>query len=211
MLTAVTTALAHRLCGKPLTIATADPAAIAAVREGLVCELRLAPPLHVSEHDAYLLVEPAAADAPVASDTEAPSLLSRALVVEGGLSVQRGRAVLGIVNRWDPLALVQEKPFDATVRLRPNVDLLPQLNRLPFACCSTASHLFDRRGLERVVRARSFVGTSWAPDLPDGEEGDGDATWVWSRRAVGAVHVHLAVLGEYEERYALINPVRVRL
>jgi hypothetical protein len=131
--------------------------------------------------------------------------------VEGTLTVQRGRAVLRIANRWEPLALVQDKPFDATVRLRPGSDIVPQLNELPFARCSTAARLFDRRGLERIVRRRSYVGPSWAPELPDGEEGDADASWVWSRRTPGAVHVHLAVLGEYEERYALVNPVRVRL
>lgn len=211
MLTAVTTSLSHRLCGKPLSIAEADPGAIAAIREGLVCEIRLAPPLHVSEHDVYLLVEPLAADVPDEASAETPALLSRALVVEGTLTVQRGRAVLGVAHRWDPLELVQDKPFDATVRRRPNVDLVPQLNRLPFACCSTASLLFDRTGLERVVHRRNFVGTSWAPELPEGEDGDADATWVWSRRTASAVHVHLAVLGEYEERYALINPVCVRL
>ncbi len=120
-------------------------------------------------------------------------------------------AVLAVANRWDPFTLIDEKPFDATVRLRPDADLVPQLNRLPFACCSTAARLFDRHGLESVVRRRNFVGTSWAPELPEGEEGDADATWVWSRRTASSVHVHLAVLGEYEERYALINPVRVRL
>ena len=211
MLTAVTTSLAHPLCGKPLTIAVADAGAIAAVREGVLCELRMRPPIHVSEHDAYLLVEPGAIDTPGDSEAAAPALLERGLVVMGTVEVRRGRAVLAVNERWEPLALVHDKPFDATVRLRPNVDLLPQLNRLPFAHCSTAARLFDRRGLDRVVRARSFVGLSWAPELPEEEEGDADPTWVWSRRTSSAVSVHLAVLGEYDERYALINPVRVRL
>lgn len=211
MLTAVTTSLVHWLCGKPLTIATADAAAIAALREGLVSELAITPPIHVSDHDAYLLVEPQGADVPLTPSTDAPALLLRALVVEGTLARQRGRVMLSVADRWEPLALVDEKPFDATLRMRRNVDLLPALNRLPFAHCSTGAHLFDRRGLDQVVRSRSFVGPSWAPELPDDEEADTDATWVWSRRTTGAVNVHLAVLGEYEERYALINPVQVRL
>lgn len=211
MLTAVSTTRAHPLCGKLLTIAVADAGAIAAVREGVLSELRMRPPIHVSDHDAYLLVPPGALDEQSAGPDAAAAFLGTALVVQATVAIQRGRALLAVNERWDPLALVQDKPFDATVRLTPNANLVPQLNELPFAHCSTAARLFDRRGLERVVRQRSFVGASWAPELPDDEEGDADPTWVWSRRTSGGVAIHLAILGEYEERYALINPVRVRL
>lgn len=211
MLTAVSTTLAHPLCGKLLTIAMADAGAIAAVREGVLSDLRMRPPIHVSDHDAYLLVPLGAFDESSGGPGDAAALLAGALVVQGTVSIQKGRATLAVNERWDPLALVQDKPFDATVRLTANTNLVPQLNELPFAHCSTAARLFDRRGLEHVVRSRSFVGTSWAPELPDDEEGDADPTWVWSRRTNGSVAIHLAILGEYEERYALINPVRVRL
>jgi hypothetical protein len=221
VLTAVSTSLAHPLCGRPLALVVASASAVEAVASGAADELAILPPIHISGDDSYLVVS---AGPDVYGEAGLRRILAGAVVVRGELQARPGAAMLSIAERFRTEELFDRKPFDVIVPLRfrrPTVvcalrgscgsDLLEDLDRIPIAE-SARGRLFDASGLERILRSRDLVGKSWELCVPERDVRDApDPTWAWSRRGTKAVSIHLMVFGDYEERYALINPIQLLL
>ncbi|MBI2894889.1 MAG: hypothetical protein HYY06_15140 [Deltaproteobacteria bacterium] len=241
MLAAVSTRLAHPLCGRPLALVAASRSSVEAVASGAADELTILPPIHISEDDSYLVVS---AGPDVYGEAGLRRIVAGGVGVRGELSIRPGAAVLSVTERFRIVELFDRKPFDVIVPVRPGSDLLGDLDRIPVAPAAEG-RLFGAGGLDRILRSRDLVAKSWELHVPkrvrdtgagqapflarpqarvgraggfeggrDWEREAADApdpTWAWSRRGSRAVNVHLMVFGDYEERYALINPVQILL
>ena len=73
--------------------------------------------------------------------------------------------------------------------------------------CTVASELVDDDALERMLREREHVGTSWRAQRHAPPDMQGDPTYAWSVRLPdGRVGIELALFTEYEELVALVRP-----
>src|SRR5262245_37298942 len=99
----------HPLTEAPLALVIADGDALLALRRGAPGPLPLVPPLHLSDHDLYLVVPDDVgldlADTMRQGDRGGlRAALADSLVVRGEVGRANGRGVLEVAEHWSPLA-----------------------------------------------------------------------------------------------------------
>jgi hypothetical protein len=208
---------AHALfVGAPLTLAFATGEDIAEVKKGADV-LPLIAPFHVSDDDTYLVLPEDIGMEIIDILRDGDSdLLAEAmrdgLLVFGSLErAGKGRMVLAIEHSIVPSeAMRGGLAYGSSVALKGvNEDALASINTLEPVQITVCSSLVDEEGLEQMLGAPEFVGTSWRAPARLRKHGAAvDPTFVWSKRLPdGRVGVELALFTEYEEVVALLRPV----
>lgn len=199
--------------GVPLSVAFADGEAIAAVREGVTRALPLVPPFHVSDEDAYLVL-------PDDIGMEIVDILRDGDLELLGEAMRDGLLVIGEVARGtkggvELRVAASIAPRDALARGLPyaeavamDEDAVDAVNELDHVQVTVASSLIDDEGLQEMLEAREWAGTSWR--VPAGAPAHlrgAEPTYAWSRRiAPNRVGIELALFVEYEEIVCLLRP-----
>jgi len=200
--------------GVPLSVVFADGELIEEVRLRGTGSLPLEPPYHVSDDDAYLVMP---TDIGVElidimrdgdHDLMQESMRDGLLVFGGIVRDENGDIELYAEHATTPAKVLKEGlDYAATVALVSGVDPLPEVNALPHVQCTIMSALLDDEGLDKVLRGREFLGTSWRAPASAADAGV-DPTYVWARRGEDGVGVEMALYTEYEELVALIRPLK---
>ena len=203
--------------GVPLSVVFADGDDIEAARQGRA-SIPLAPPFHVSDEDAYLVLpeDIGAEIVDILRDGDA-DLLAEAmrdgLLVLGTIEREGRRVALGVDACVRPDdALASALPYAETVPLLDAESALELLKELHHVQITMGSALVDEEGLGEMLSCANYIGASWTP----GEDGPrrgatAEPTHVWSRQLPdGRIGIELALFAEYEELVALIRPAALR-
>ena len=200
--------------GVPLSIVFADGESIAAVVRGDAETIPLAPPFHVSDEDAYLVLpeDIGTEIVDILRDGDADLLaeaLRDGLLVIGSIE-REGRAVELVIESFvvPAKALAEGLPYAETVQLTSLEGALELLNALDHVQITVCSALIDEDGLEEVLSKPDYIGPSWQAPETLAKHGAGvEPTYVWSRRQRdGRVGIELALFSEYEELVVLLRP-----
>lgn len=211
------------LVGLPLTVVFAEAEAIEAVRDGGAARLRLAPPYHASDEDAYLVLpdDIGGEIVDILADGDLDLLqeaLRDGLVVLGALERDADerragkRAVYLAVERalTPATALATGLPYADSVPLVDAATTLEALNALDQVQVTVCGAFVDEEGLAKALGEAVHVGALWTPERGgDGRARDGSVQPClgWTRHLDGGrVGVELALFGEYEELVAVLRP-----
>ena len=200
--------LADVVCGLPLAVAFAEGEAIEAARRGE--DLTLAPPFHVSDDDAYLVlpddigIEIIDIFADADHDLLGESFRDGVVVVgetegdgRGGFSL----AVESLVG-IDGLMGGTTLPYGSEVWVGGPYDPVEVLNDLDAAQVTVASQLVDENGFRKMLETPRFLGASWTAGGASGE-----STYAYARHLdEGRVGIEAALFVEYEELVMLLRP-----
>jgi hypothetical protein len=215
--------LAQEVAGLPLSVALADGELLAAIRERLeagdeVASIPLAPPFHVSDDDAYLVLPEdigvelrdmfAEGDVDLLADAMREGLLVIGALEKAG----RGKMSLAVEQVAIVERLLRTMPYADTVEVGRGADPVEALNALPQCRNTVASSFVDLAGLQRIVRAAEHAGPSWRPPTDRKEMAGVDPTFAWSKRlADGRIGVEAALFCEYEELVVVLRPAALRI
>ncbi len=204
----------ERIVGVPLAVVFADGNAIDTMRTRGAGTLRLEPPYHIAEGDAYLVLpEDIGVElVDIMRDSDLDLMLESmrdGLVCFGTVSTSEStpRVVeLEVASSITPEeALASGLAYASEVVVGTGTDPLKDIRALGHMRCTLVSELFDDEGLDRALREPEHVGTSWRPSS---EKRGADPTFAWTRRiAPGKVGVELALFLEYEEMVVLLRPL----
>ncbi len=204
--------------GVPLSIVFADGDAIHAAARGASRSIRLTPPFHVSDEDAYLVLpeDIGGEIVDILRDGDA-ELLAEAmrdgLLVLGSIE-REGRCVELCVDACvaPQQALTETLPFAETVPLLDAESALALLNELHHVQVTMGSALVDEEGLGDMLANAEYIGPSWrAPESGARRGATAEPTYVWARQQRdGRVGIELALFSEYEELVALLRPAALR-
>lgn len=206
------------LVGTPLSVVFAEGDAIEALRGSGEGVLRLEPPYHVSDEDAYLVLpdDIGVEIVDILRDGDLELLheaLRDGLLVLGAV-VRRER---GVVELHAEVALTPADvlagglPYAGTVEVGAGEDPVRMANELDCCQCTMVSAFLDDAGLERMLRKPEFLGASWRVPAAAADRLVGvEPTYAWSRhRGPGRVGVELALFVEEEELVILLRPVEL--
>jgi hypothetical protein len=200
--------------GVPLSIVFADGESIAAVVRGEAESIPLAPPFHVSDEDAYLVLpeDIGAEIVDILRDGDA-ELLAEAmrdgLLVIGTIE-REGREVELVIESFvvPEKALAEGMPYAEVVPLRDVESALESINGLDHVQITVCGALVDEEGLSEMLSKDEYVGASWqAPESMAKHGAAVEPTFVWTKRQRdGRVGIELALFSEYEELVVLLRP-----
>lgn len=209
--------LALELLGTPLSVVFADGDAIAAARDGAAPSIALAPPFHVSDEDAYLVLpeDIGIEILDILRDGDEELLreaMRDSLLVSGSVeSTRKGEMSLFVdecVTAADALKAVDG--YAERYALKQGVDAVQGINRIGTFACTVASQCIDDDSLEQMLREEEFIGTSWR--VPEGAPAElhGDPTFAWARKTRrGTVGVEFLLFQEYDELVAFLRPLEI--
>ncbi len=207
---------ATQLAGVPLSVVFAEASEIEAARDAGAEHIKLEPPFHLSDVDAYLVLpdDIGVEIVDIVQDGDLELLhesMRDGLVVVGAVAKNGDNSVvLEVSERHVPATLIPELEFAAEIAVGAGEDPVALANALPQLQCTVASRFIDDDGLERVLRRAEHLGVGWAVP-PSGELGGVEPSYVWSRRQPdGRVGVELALFLEYEEIVVVLRPVAFR-
>jgi hypothetical protein len=204
--------------GVPLSVVFADGDDIAAAARGARDSIRLAPPFHVSDEDAYLVLpeDIGAEIVDILRDGDA-DLLAEAmrdgLLVIGTIEREGRRVELAVDASVRPEdALASTLPYAETIPLLDADTALELLNELHHVQVTMGSALVDEEGLGAMLASATYIGPSWTPPDEAARRGvTAEPTHVWSRQLPdGRLGIELALFSEYEELVALLRPAALR-
>lgn len=209
--------LARAVRGAPLSVVFADGEAVAGTLGGAPA-VPLEPPVHLSDEDVYLLLPDdigmEVIDIFADGDEElALECLRDGVVVLGEQRREGpGRVLLEVEERSSAQALLDGGlPYDAEVWVGGPYDPVEVLNDLDAAQVTVGTRLIDDRGLESILRRRTFVGPSWRAARPVTAAADApEATYALTRhRADGTIGIEAVLFVEYDELVMLLRPARL--
>jgi hypothetical protein len=204
--------------GVPLSVVFADGDDIAAAARGARDSIRLAPPFHVSDEDAYLVLpeDIGAEIVDILRDGDAELLaetMRDGLLVIGTIEREGRRVELCVDACVRPEdALAGDLAYAETLPLLDADTALELLNELHHVQVTMAGALVDEEGLGAMLTSAAYIGASWTPPEDAARRGvTAEPTYVWSRqRDDGRVGIELALFSEYEELVALVRPAALR-
>lgn len=205
--------LAEMIEGVPLSIVFAESESIDALRVRGEGPLVLAPPFHVSDEDAYLVLpEDIGLEFPLVFRDGDLDLLEEAmrdgLIAIGSIAKEsRAKIVLSVEHSARPSELLPTLSFAETVGIGRGIDPLPILNGLPHVQCTIASRFVDEEGLDAMLEKREYAGVSWRIGKENKHLQHVEPTYAWSKRQPdGRIGVECALFTEYEELVAVLRP-----
>ncbi len=204
--------------GTPLSVVFAEGEALEPIRAAGTGVLRLEPPYHLSDDDAYLVLPEDIGveivdilrdgDAELLGEAMRDGLLVVGSVVRRG----RGEVELHVEEAVTPAdALSAGMPYAAEIVIGDGGDPVRRANELDHVQCTMLSALLDDAGLERMLRKEQTIGASWRVPAHAADRLAGvEPTYAWSRRrAAGRVGVELALFSEEEELVVVLRPVEL--
>lgn len=209
--------LAEELAGLPLGVVFADGEAIAEVRTKGEGTLLLAPPYHVSDDDAYLVLPEDIGlelvemfrdgDVDLLAEAMRDGLCAIGVVERAG----KGKVELFVERCASPESLLPKMPFADEVVFGPGADPVPLLNALDHARLTVASAFVDPAGAKSMLTQREWAGISWRVPKDRKDLAGVDPTYAWSRRLGGGrVAIEAALFVEYEELVVVLRPAMLR-
>ena len=210
--------LSVELSGLPLTVVFADGEALRAVLEAGEGELVLAPPYHVSDDDAYLVLPDDVGlelvdmfrdgDLDLLADAMRDGMVAIGVVERS--ATEKGKVCLHVEEAANAAEVLARMPYAERVGFGRGVDPAPLLNALPHAHITVASAFVDEAGVEKMLRRSEWAGVAWRVPGDRKDLTGVDPTFCWSRRdREGHVGIEMALFVEYEELVAVLRPARL--